>query len=55
MGPKKTGVGNIEKSLQRRSRHIVVLTYWEYAPFVNKGGALQDATSNTAALLEGLF
>jgi hypothetical protein len=40
-----TEKGNVEKSRQQRSRHVAVLTYWEYAPRVNM----------TAALLDGLF
>jgi hypothetical protein len=40
-----TEKGNDEKSRQQRSRHVAVLTYWEYAPRVNM----------TAALLDGLF
>jgi len=37
--------GNVEKSRQRRSRPVAVLTYCEYAPRVNIA----------AALLEGIF
>jgi hypothetical protein len=47
--------GKAEKSRQRRSRHFAVLTYFMYAPRVNKGCALWDAASKTAALLDGLF
>jgi len=39
------GVGNVEKSRQRRSRHFAVLTYSLYAPRVKMA----------AALLDGLF
>jgi len=31
-----------EKSRQRRSRHFVVLTYWQYAPRVKMAVALLD-------------
>jgi hypothetical protein len=34
--------GNVEKSRQRRSRHVAVLTYCEYAPRVNMAVALLD-------------
>jgi len=34
--------GNVEKSRQRRSRHVAVLTYYEYAPRVNMAAALLD-------------
>jgi hypothetical protein len=34
--------GNVEKSHQRRSRHFVVLTYWQYAPRVKIAAALLD-------------
>jgi len=37
--------GNVEKSRQRRSRPFAALTYYEYAPRVNRA----------AALLDGLF
>jgi len=37
--------GNVEKSRQRRSRHLAVLTYAMYAPRVKMA----------AALLDGLF
>ncbi len=42
---RKTQEGSVEKSHQRRSRQISVLTYDEYAPRVNL----------TATLLGGLF
>jgi hypothetical protein len=34
--------GNDEKRHQLRSRHLVVLTYWEYAPRVKMAAALLD-------------
>ena len=34
--------GNVEKIRQRRSRHVAVLTYCEYAPRVNMAVALLD-------------
>jgi hypothetical protein len=53
-GNRRNLYGNVEKSRQRRSRPFAVLTYWAYAPRANKGRALRDAASNTAALLDEL-
>ncbi len=36
--------GNVEKSRQRGSRHVAVLTYCEYAPRVNRAAALLGRT-----------
>jgi hypothetical protein len=47
--------GNVEKSRQRRSRHFVVLTYWEYAPRVKQRAAPAGSRKQFAALLDGLF
>ncbi len=46
--------GNVEKGCQLRSRAFVVLTYSVYAALRHNGRALQDATSHTAALVDGL-
>jgi hypothetical protein len=42
IGRLKLSKGNVEKTLQRRSRHFAVLTYWKYAPRVKAAAALLD-------------
>ena len=51
-----SGVPSLRRSgFAQAGRYFAVLTYFMYAPRVNKGCALRDAASNTTALLDGPF